>query len=199
MKLVSIPANPVPDGVVTGAIKTSDGVNFALCALGAAAGPQGHGRRHAGPRGIHREIFRDRARSARARICGRDVRLARAGSFRPQAVRSPQGLREKFLRTTSPTSKRSWSRWSCPTVRRRFFALGHSMGGAVAIRACHDGSRWFERIVLSAPMIALAGRPADPCCRAARTFHAAVGTRRRLRSDRRFRRRRAPKVSSAMC
>ena len=35
------------------------------------------------------------------------------------------------------------------------FALAHSMGGAVVIRACHDGSRWFERVVLSAPMIAL--------------------------------------------
>jgi lysophospholipase len=35
------------------------------------------------------------------------------------------------------------------------FALGHSMGGAIAIRACHDGSRWFDRLVLSAPMIAL--------------------------------------------
>ncbi len=35
------------------------------------------------------------------------------------------------------------------------FALGHSMGGAIAIRACHDGSRWFERVVLSAPMLAL--------------------------------------------
>ena len=40
-----------------------------------------------------------------------------------------------------------------------YFALAHSMGAAVAIRACYDGSRWFERIVLSAPMIALpAGR-----------------------------------------
>jgi len=35
------------------------------------------------------------------------------------------------------------------------FALAHSMGGAVVVRACHDGSRWFERVVLSAPMIAL--------------------------------------------
>jgi lysophospholipase len=35
------------------------------------------------------------------------------------------------------------------------FALGHSMGGAVALRACHSGSRWFERVVLSAPMVAL--------------------------------------------
>src|SRR5262249_3720987 len=35
------------------------------------------------------------------------------------------------------------------------FALGHSMGAAVAIRACPDGRRWSERTVLSAPMIAL--------------------------------------------
>ena len=35
------------------------------------------------------------------------------------------------------------------------FALGHSMGAAIGIRACHDGSRWFERMVLTAPMIAL--------------------------------------------
>jgi lysophospholipase len=44
------------------------------------------------------------------------------------------------------------------------FALGHSMGGAIAIRACHGGSRWFERVVLSAPLIAL--RP-GPLLRAA--------------------------------
>src|SRR5690606_1819188 len=36
-----------------------------------------------------------------------------------------------------------------------YFVLGHSMGGAVAIRACHDGRRWFERVVLSAPMLAI--------------------------------------------
>jgi lysophospholipase len=35
------------------------------------------------------------------------------------------------------------------------FAIGHSMGASIAIRACHDGSRWFERMVMSAPMIAL--------------------------------------------
>src|SRR5262249_59542360 len=35
------------------------------------------------------------------------------------------------------------------------FALAHSMGAAVMIRACHDGSRGFERTVLSSPLIAL--------------------------------------------
>jgi lysophospholipase len=36
------------------------------------------------------------------------------------------------------------------------YALAHSMGCAVALKACRDGSRWFDRVVLASPMIALA-------------------------------------------
>src|SRR5690606_1509063 len=35
------------------------------------------------------------------------------------------------------------------------YALAHSMGGAIILRACHDGRRWFDRVVLSAPLIGL--------------------------------------------
>ena len=38
------------------------------------------------------------------------------------------------------------------------FALAHSMGGAVMLRIAYAGKRWFDRIVLSAPMIDLPGR-----------------------------------------
>jgi len=37
------------------------------------------------------------------------------------------------------------------------FALAHSMGATVLLRAAHAGSRWFDRTVLLAPMIALNG------------------------------------------
>jgi lysophospholipase len=37
------------------------------------------------------------------------------------------------------------------------FALAHSMGATVLLRAAHAGYRWFERMVLLAPMIALPG------------------------------------------
>jgi lysophospholipase len=37
------------------------------------------------------------------------------------------------------------------------FALGHSTGATVLIRAAYRGHRWFDRVVLVAPMIALAG------------------------------------------
>ena len=36
------------------------------------------------------------------------------------------------------------------------FALGHSMGASVLIRAVRRGHRWFDRIVLSGPMIGIA-------------------------------------------
>jgi lysophospholipase len=39
-----------------------------------------------------------------------------------------------------------------------YFALAHSMGGAVLLRVAHSGKRWFDRMVLSAPMIDLPGR-----------------------------------------
>jgi lysophospholipase len=37
------------------------------------------------------------------------------------------------------------------------FALAHSMGAAVMLRVAHAGKRWFDRMVLSAPMIDLPG------------------------------------------
>ena len=37
------------------------------------------------------------------------------------------------------------------------FALGQSMGATILLRAAHAGHRWFDRIVLLAPMIALPG------------------------------------------
>ena len=37
------------------------------------------------------------------------------------------------------------------------FALGHSTGATVLIRAAYRGHRWFDRMVLTAPLIALAG------------------------------------------
>ena len=45
------------------------------------------------------------------------------------------------------------------------FAIGHSMGGTVMMRVARLGSRWFDRIVLSAPMIRLGGMRNAPLSR----------------------------------
>jgi lysophospholipase len=37
------------------------------------------------------------------------------------------------------------------------FALGHSTGATILIRAAHRGHRWFDRMVLTSPLITLGG------------------------------------------
>jgi lysophospholipase len=101
-----------------------------------------------------------------------------------------QGLSDRLLANRQKGYVRNFSQYltdlgammeqivlpDCPPP---IFALGHSMGGAIAIRACHDGSRWFERVVLSAPMIALpqtaAIRIGGPLARAVRLFGGGGG------------------------
>ena len=123
MTLVSIPANPVPDDVVAGTAEDPRRRRAALCALGAAARPQGHGLPVPGPRRIHREIFRDRARPARARLRGRDARLARAGPVGARAAQSAQGLCAQLLALSTSTSKPSCSEVVLPDCPPPVFAL----------------------------------------------------------------------------
>jgi lysophospholipase len=56
-----------------------------------------------------------------------------------------------------------------------YYALAHSTGGLVCLRAAHDGRARFNRMVLSAPLIAFGpGRPRQPtACRIAAAMTAA--------------------------
>ncbi len=167
MKLVSIPANPVPDDVVTGAIKTPDGVNLRFA-------------RWTPPPGRKGTVVVLQGRAEFIEKYFETVRDLRARGFAVAAFDwRGQGLSDRALSDRHKGYVRNFNDYitdleammeqvvlpDCPPP---IFALGHSMGGAVAIRACHDGSRWFERIVLSAPMIALPGalsRVAGPVAR----------------------------------
>lgn len=60
----------------------------------------------------------------------------------------------------------------CP---RPWYALGHSMAGAVLLSQAHAGRSPFERIVLASPMIEIAGRAAHASTRAIVEIADAVG------------------------
>jgi len=173
MKLVSIPANPVPDQVVAGAIKTPDGVNLRFA-------------RWAPPPGRKGTVVVLQGRAEYIEKYYETVRDLRARGF---AVATfdwrGQGLSDRVLSDRRKGYIRNFSEYATdleammeqvvlPDCPPPIFALGHSMGGAVAIRACHDGSRWFERVVLSAPMLALPSHTkmqvAGPVARAFRMF-----------------------------
>lgn len=154
MKLVSIPANPVPENVVTGAIKTRDGVSLRFA-------------RWAPPPGRKGTVVLLQGRAEYIEKYFETVRDLRARGF---AVATfdwrGQGLSDRALSDRRKGYVRNFAEYAIdletvmeqvvlPDCPPPIFAIGHSMGGAIGIRACHDGSRWFERTVLSAPMIAL--------------------------------------------
>jgi len=154
MKLVSIPANPAPNDVVTGAIATPDGVNLRFA-------------RWAPPPGRKGTVLVLQGRAEFIEKYFETVRDLRARGF---AVATfdwrGQGLSDRALSDRHKGHVRNFANYitdleavmeqvilpDCPPP---YFVLAHSMGAAVALRACHDGNRWFERMVFSAPMIAL--------------------------------------------
>jgi lysophospholipase len=161
MKLISIPANPAPDQVVTGSIQTPDGVNLRFA-------------RWEPPPGRKGTVVVLQGRAEYIEKYFETVRDLRARGF---AVATfdwrGQGLSDRALADRHKGYVRNFSEYATdlgafmeqvvlPDCPPPIFALAHSMGGAIAIRACHDGSRWFERVVLSAPMIALRSSRLSP-------------------------------------
>lgn len=157
MNLVSIPANPVPEGVVTGMLKTRDGVALRFARWLPPPGRKGTvcifpGRtefiekyfetvRDLRSRGfaVATLDWRGQGRSDRALS---DPRKGHVGDFSEYEHDVETFMKEVVLP-------------DCPPP---IFAIGHSMGGTVMMRVARQGSRWFDRIVLSTPMIKLSGQ-----------------------------------------
>jgi lysophospholipase len=157
MKLVSIPANPVPDNAVSGSIKTPDGVTLRFA-------------RWAPPPGRRGTVVILQGRAEFIEKYFETVRDLRGRGFAVATLDwRGQGLSDRALADRHKGYIRNFAEYGVdldafmeqvvlPDCPPPIFALGHSMGGAIAIRACHDGRRWFERVVLSAPMLALPAR-----------------------------------------
>ena len=157
MTLISIPANPVPEGAVTGVLKTPDGVALRFARWAPPQGRKGTllvlpgrtefiekyfevvGEARARGFAVAMIDWRGQGLSERALL---DPRKGHVGSFAEYDVDLETFVREIVLP-------------DCPPP---LFALGHSMGAAVLIRSAQKGRRWFDRVVLCAPMIALGGR-----------------------------------------
>jgi lysophospholipase len=161
MKLVSIPANPVPDNFVTDYLKTPDGIAIRYARWQPPAGRRGTVCIFQG-RGEWIEKYFETVRDLRARgfaVATFDWR--------------GQGLSDRMLKDRHKGYVRSFSDYDTdletfmreivlPDCPPPLFALGHSTGATILIRAAHRGHRWFDRMVLIAPLIGLAGAGATP-------------------------------------
>ena len=157
MTLVSIPANPVPENVVTGTIKTPDGAELRFARWAPPAGRKGTVCVFTG-RSESIEKYFETVRDLRDR--GFSVAMIdwRGQGHSSRRLRDP---RKGYVRDFSDyevdveTFVQQVVLPDCPPPH---FALAHSMGGTVMLRTAYAGKRWFDRMVLSAPMIDLPGR-----------------------------------------
>src|ERR1700756_574954 len=160
MNLVSIPANPVPDAAVTGTIKTPDGVSLRFA-------------RWEPPPGRKGTVCLFQGRSEFIEKYFETVRDLRARGFAVATLDwRGQGLSERLLGDRHKGYVRDFAEYDSdletlmreivlPDCPPPLFALGHSTGATVLIRAAHRGRRWFDRMVLAAPLIDLQGFPAS--------------------------------------
>jgi len=157
MTLVSIPSNPAPEDVVSGTIKTPDGAELRFARWAPPAGRKGTVCVFTGRSEMIEKYF-ETVRDLRDRGFAVAMIDWRGQGHSSRRLRDP---RKGYVRDFSDfevdveTFVQQVVLPDCPPP---FFALAHSMGGAVMLRLAHAGKRWFDRMVLSAPMIDLPGR-----------------------------------------
>jgi lysophospholipase len=154
MKLVSVPANPVPEDAVVGTLKTKDGVTLRFA-------------RWAPPPGRKGTVCVFQGRAEFIEKYFETVRDLRARGFAVATLDwRGQGLSERPLPDPRKGHVRDFAEYEIdletfmrevvlPDCPPPYYALAHSMGAAIMLRFAHRGGRWFDRMVLSAPLIKL--------------------------------------------
>jgi len=156
MTLVSIPANPVPEDVVAGTLKTSDGVELRYARWAPPPGRKGTVCLFQG-RAEFIEKYFETVRDLRARGFAVATIDWRGQGRSQRALGNPRkgfvGSFDEYIRDLK-TFIHDVVLPDCPPPH---FALAHSMGATVLLRAAYQGIRTFDRMVLLAPLIGLPG------------------------------------------
>jgi lysophospholipase len=159
--LVSIPDNPIPEGAVTGTVGTPDGVALRFARWESPAHAEGDVEGAKGTvcvftgRSEFIEKYFETVRDLRQRgfaVATMDWRGQGHSSRQLPDPRKGHVAGFSDYEIDVETFMQSVVLPDCPPP---YYALAHSMGGAVMLRVAHSGKRWFERMVLAAPLIEL--------------------------------------------
>lgn len=177
MDLVSIPENPAPAAIIAGRLQASDGVTLRYARLPPPEGRKGTVCLFQG-RAEFIEKYFEVANDLRAR--GFAVAML---DWRGQGL-SDRPLRDRRKGHVSDFAEydrdldafmREVVMPDCPPP---YFALAHSMGATILLRAAEQNRRWFSRTVLSAPMLGLPGRAGSAAAQATARWLRRLGAGR---------------------
>jgi lysophospholipase len=151
MDLHETPGNPIPPNAIVAPARTRDGVTLRVARWTVRA-----------PRGtvtiaMGRSEFIEEYAEIVAALIARDLEVV-IFDWRGQGLsdrESGQGGRGHVSRFSAYKNDLEAIEQQVlrPFASRPWFALGHSMGGAILLDQAHDGRSPFDRLVLSAPMI----------------------------------------------
>jgi lysophospholipase len=178
VELFGLESNPVPDGAVVGSILASDGVKLRYAHWRAASGG-------GMPRGTVC-LFQGRSEAIEKyfEVIGE---LRQRGFAVATLDWRGQGGSERVLRDPQKGHVDSFAEYdrdldafmeqvALPDCPPPYFALAHSTGSLICLRAAHDGRARFSRAVLLAPLFGLGpSRPSPEFAHRLAAFLAAFG------------------------
>src|SRR5262245_61585628 len=175
MKLVALAKNPVPGGVIVGELEAYDGIKLRYARWEATRGPRRGTVCLFGGRGEFIEKYFEVVADLRRRgfaVATMDWR-GQGGSGR--ALANPRKGHVKSFEQYDRDLFRFMKHIVLPDCPPPFTALAHSMGAHILIRnSCRPGS-WFERMVLTAPMLAFNDEKVGYPAIVARAYAEAAG------------------------
>jgi lysophospholipase len=173
MTLVSIPVNPVPEGALAGTIGAPDGTALRFARWPAPAKGRGTVCVFTG-RGECIEKYFETVQDLRKRGYAVAMIDWRGQGHSARRLSNPlKGHVQSFSEYQGDVAA-FVKQVVLPDCPPPYFALAHSMGGAVMLHVAHAGNEVFERFVLCAPMVGLPGPRASLPMRALmRTLRAA--------------------------
>ena len=156
MTLISTSGNPIPDGAIAGKIKTSDGVELRFARWASLGGNRGTVCVFNGRTEFIEKYF-ETVNELRQRGFAVATMDWRGQGLSSRQLPDRQKGYVKSLSEFETDVDAFMQQVVLPNCPEPYFALAHSMGGAALLRVAHSGKQKFKRIVLSAPMIDLAG------------------------------------------
>jgi lysophospholipase len=157
MDLLTIPGYPVPEGASVGALKVQDGISLRVARFAPPPGRKGTVCLFPG-----RAEFIEKYFEVAGELQARGFAVAML-DWRGQ------GLSDRALPDRRKGHVGDFAEYDrdlatfmqevvLPDCPPPYFALAHSMGGSILVRAAAQGRIWFNRMVLTGPMLGLPGR-----------------------------------------